>query len=437
MKRELNLWQAVSIAIGSMIGASIFTIFGLGVSIAGRDLPEAFLLSGLFALIVGYSYSILSKKFVSNAGPIEYILKAFGDNSITGSLSILMWFSYIISIALFAKGFSEYFLPLFGFGITHTNIMITEVLLIFVFMLLSLVGSKVVGRAEEFLVIIKLLILFVFIVFGFMSIKKNYIFPVFGINNIHGLISASVIFFLSYMGFGLITNASENIKNPRKNVPLAIFISILIVITIYVLISLVAIGNLSIPELINANENVLAIAAMPFLGKLGFILISIGALFSISSALNATIYGGANIAYALAKDGELPEFFERKTWFNSREGLYITVGIALTFALLFNINSIAVITSAIYTIIYLFVLISHYKMIDEVGGNKKLVFFNIIILSIVFILLIQYQISNDIKGFYVIIFVVLGTLLMEYIFREVKNRIILSRVPIKIKKLKH
>ncbi|HIE37964.1 MAG TPA: amino acid permease, partial [Anaerolineae bacterium] len=129
-------------------------------------------------------------------------------------------------------------------------------------------------------------------------------------------------------------------------VPLAIYISIVVVIFIYVSVASVAVGNLPLADIIKAKENALAVAARPFLGNFGFVLISIGALFSISSALNATLYGGANIAYSLAKDGELPKIFERKVWFGSSEGLYITAGLGLLFALLFNIDGIASITSA-------------------------------------------------------------------------------------------
>ena len=122
----------------------------------------------------------------------------------------------------------------------------------------------------------------------------------------------------------------------------------------------------------------------PFLGGFGFLLISIEALFSISSALNATIFGGANIAYSLAKDGELPEVFERKIWFKSREGLYITAGLGLLFALFFDLGAIASITSTVFTVIYIFVLISHLQLQKEYGGNRRLLFINLIILSIVF-----------------------------------------------------
>ena len=76
-------------------------------------------------------------------------------------------------------------------------------------------------------------------------------------------------------------------------------------------------------------------------------LISLGALFSISSALNATLFAGANIAYALAKDGELPSFFERKAWFSGSLGLYLTAVISLVLALTFNLNGIASMTKGV------------------------------------------------------------------------------------------
>jgi len=83
---SISLAEAVSMAVGTMIGASIFTIFGLGAEIAGRNLPLAFLLSGLLALMVSYSYAILGRKIISNAGPISFLLKGIGDNVLGHSL---------------------------------------------------------------------------------------------------------------------------------------------------------------------------------------------------------------------------------------------------------------------------------------------------------------------------------------------------------------
>ncbi len=426
--KKLSLVEVVSMAVGTMIGASIFSIFGLGAKIAGNDLPEAFILSGIYALVVAYSYAILGGKIISNAGPIAFILKGLGDSMVTGVLSILMWLTYVISIALFVKGFAGYLLPFIHIEPSFLAIGIVEVIVISFFTALNFFGSKAVGKAEFYIVLIKLSILLVFILGGFMTINWGMAKPNFDATHTSGLLNASIIFFLSYMGFGLITNASENIKNPTKNVHRAIFISILFVMLFYILISLVTIGNLPLPDIIKAQENALAIAAKPFLGNFGFILITIGALFSISSALNATIFGGANIAYSLAKDGELPEIFERKIWFKSSEGLYITAGLGLLFALLFNLGAIASITSTVFTVIYIFVLISHIKLQKEYGGNKILLYINLSILAIVFLALMKYQWDTQRTAFYGSIFTFVGAFVVEYFFRKYKKREISSKV---------
>jgi amino acid transporter len=399
--KKLSLPEVISIAVGTMIGASIFSIFGLGAGIAGKDLPFAFILSGLFALAVAYSYAILGKRIISNAGPVAFILKGMGDSLVTGALSFLMWLSYVVSISLFVKGFAGYIL---------------------FFTALNFFGSKAVGKAEFYIVLVKLTILLVFILGGFLTIDMNMVKPEFHSSNVHGLLNASIIFFLSYMGFGLITNVSENLKDPQKNVPRATYISIFLVMVFYILISVVTIGNLPLSEIMKVQENALAMAAKPFLGHFGFILITIGALFSISSALNATLFGGANIAYSLAKDGELPEVFERKVWFKSTEGLYITAGLGLIFALFFNMEAIASITSTVYTVIYIFVLISHLKLQKDVGGKTWLIVINLIILIAVFVALMLYQWNTQKSAFIASLLTFSAAFIIEFIFRKFKNR---------------
>jgi len=187
-------------------------------------------------------------------------------------------------------------------------------------------------------------------------------------------------------------------------------------------VALVAIGNLPLQTLIASQDNALAVAAKPFLGKFGFLLISIGALFSISSALNATLYGGANVAYSFAREGELPEFFERKEWFGTTEGLYITAGLGLVFALLFNVEGIAAITSSVFTVIYIFVLLAHLKMIREIGGNKVIVFINLLIITLVFILLLYYQWVGQRSVFYGTILTFIVSFIVEYLYRVVTKR---------------
>ncbi|MCB9286584.1 MAG: amino acid permease [Lewinellaceae bacterium] len=421
--KKLSLIEVIAMAVGAMVGASIFSVFGLGAQVAGHNLPEAFLLSGAYAFVVAYSYAKLGSKIISNAGPIGFILKGLGDGLVTGALSILLWMSYVVSISLLAKGFAGYFLPLVHLKTNALNFAITEAALILMFVGLNFFGSKAVGRSEFAIVITKLTILFVFIIVGLRAIQWGNLRPDFDYGHTMGMVNGSVIFFLSYMGFGLITNASENLENPRRNVPIAIYSSIVIVLFIYVLISMTTLGNLPLQDIVKAKENALAMAARPFLGNFGFFLISIGALFSISSALNAAIFGGANIAYSLAKDGELPEFFERKVWFKSTEGLYITTGIGLLFALLFDLGDIATITSSVFTVLYLFVVISHIKLRKEYGGNIIVLSFNLLVLSAVFIALMRYQWRSHPAAFYGTLITFAGALIVEFLFRVARKRL--------------
>lgn len=420
--KKITLAGAVSMAVGTMIGASIFSIFGVGAEIAKENLPETFILSAIYALAVSYSYIKFGKRIVSNAGPIAFILKGFGDITLTGTLSVLMWLSYVISIALFAKGFAGYLIPLVGIAASPLNTGIIVVIVISFFTVLNFFGSKAVGEAEFYIVLVKILILGVFIIGGLISVNPNLIAPALKLTHLNGMAHASVIFFLSYMGFGLVTTMSENLENPQKNVPRAIIISIIIVSIIYVSVALAAVGNLSVADLIKYQDNALAIAARPFLGNFGFLLISIGALFSISSALNATLYGGANTAYSFAKEGELPEFFERKEWFGTTEGLYITAGLGMFFALAFNIGGVAAITSSVFTIIYIFVMISHIKLIKIIGGNIFILGFNLILITVVFIMLLYFQWVDQRSVFYGTVITFIASFAVEYFYRIIKRR---------------
>ena len=420
--KKMGLWQVVALAVGTMVGASIFSIFGLGARLAGPNLPLVFVLSGIIALLVAYSYAKLGSRIISDAGPIEFILKGIGDGLLAGALSFLFWLTYVVSIALFAKGFASYLLPLLHIPASPLIKDIAEAGVVVIFMMLGLLGSSAVGKAELVIVIIKLSILGLFVALGIWSIKSYLVTPSFSASSLRGSVDAIAIFFLSYMGFGLVTNASENMQAPEKNVPRAIYLSILIVSLVYILVSLVAVGNLSLPDLIKAQDNALAVAAKPFLGQTGFLLISLGALFSIASALNATLFGGANVAYALARDGELPRLFNRKLWFGSSEGLYFTAALGIVFALMFNLNGIASITSGVFMIIYLFVLYSHWRLKDQYGGHPLIIISGFLVVAAVFLLLMHYQWRTDRGSFYGTCIVLGGSLLVELIYRGISKR---------------
>lgn len=420
--RKMGLLGAVSIGVGTMIGASIFTIFGVGVGLAGPDLPIAFLLSSFLALIVAYSYCRLSTKIVSNAGPIGFMIKGLGDTTATGAMSVLIMLSYIVSIALFLKGFAGYFLPLVGLKVGFTTMAVTETLVMTFFVGLNFFGARAVGKSELFIVAVKLLVLALLVFAGAWFVEPGRVLPVVTGGYANGVFVAASVFFLSYMGFGLITNASEDIENPTRNVPMAIYTSIAVVTAVYVLVSLVVLGNLPLAEILRAKENALAEAAKPALGGAGFLIVSVGALFSISSALNATLYGGANISYTLAKDGELPEFFERKVWFGSTEGLFVTAIAGLALAVFLNIERIASVTSAVFMIIYIGVLASHYRLVELVGGRRVIIVSGLFLVGVTFVVLMYHQFTQDLTIFFSIVALSVGAFLFEVVYRALRHR---------------
>ena len=425
--KKMGLWSAVSLAVGTMIGASIFSIFGLGARLAGQNLPWVFLISGGLAFLIAYSYAILGRRIISGAGPVEFILRAFGDGIVTGALSFLFWLTYVISIALFAKGFAGYLIPLLHLPASSLVQNSVEAGVVLAFMTLGLLGSSSVGRAEMFIVLVKLGILGIFIALGLSTIQPSRLEPEVTGDALWGSFTAVSVFFLSYMGFGLVTNASEHLRNASRNVPRAIYLSIIIVVVVYVMVSAVAVGNLPVTDLIRAQDNALAVAAQPFLGETGFLLISIGALFSISSALNATLYGGANVAFALARDGELPQVFERKLWFGSYLGLYLTAALGIVFAISFNIGNIASLTSSVFMTLYLFVFASHWRLRHEYGGNGLIIGIGAAGVTVVFIGLMIHQWQTSRPGFYTVWAMLAGSVLAEWLYRNRTGRQFVQR----------
>ncbi len=135
--------------------------------------------------------------------------------------------------------------------------------------------------------------------------------PVFNLGKTGVLMGATLIF-VAYEGFELIPNAVNEMENPAQNLGRAILISILITTVIYILVSLVAVGNLLPSDISKYKEYALAAAAEPFLGKFGFMLIGLGALLSTASAINATLFGTARLGMVMAQESEFPDVFSHK-----------------------------------------------------------------------------------------------------------------------------
>ncbi|EMP54878.1 amino acid transporter [Marinobacter santoriniensis NKSG1] len=350
-KDTLGYWEVVSIGIGGMIGGGIFAVLGLSVELAGGGAPVAFLIAGIIALVTSYSYARLSVRFPSQGGTVAFLDRAFGPGLMTGSANILLWISYMVMLSLYSYAFGSYGASFFSpesqpfwkhVLISASVLGITG---------LNLLNAGLIGKAEDWIVALKLIILAVFIGVGIWGIDGARLAVSTWADPLN-LVAGGMIIFLAYEGFELIANTAQDVRDPSKNLPRAFYSSVGFVIVLYVLVAIVTVGSLPVDKVAEAKDYALAEAARPSLGQTGFILIAIAAMLSTSSAINATIYGAARLSYIIAKDGELPEVLEKKIWGKPVEGLLITSGVTLLIANLTDISSMSTMGSAGFLIIF-------------------------------------------------------------------------------------
>jgi amino acid transporter len=270
---------------------------------SGAAMWLSFLIGGVIALFSTYSYAKLGAKFPSSGGAVQFLVEGWGPGTISGSINLFMWIGYIISIAIYAQAFAAYATTFF----TNTpSTLLTKSIasgIVILFTLINMMGAGSVGKAELLIVIIKVSILILFAGVGLFFIHPENLSPSNWGDIPHIFFGAGVLF-IGYEGFGLITNAAGNMNNPQKSLPQALYISVFIVIAIYIAVSVTVVGNLSPKEIYSSGDYALALAAKPFLGNAGFKLIAIAALFSTASAINATLFGAANVSYMIARDGQ-------------------------------------------------------------------------------------------------------------------------------------
>lgn len=367
--KAIGLWSTAAIGIGGMVGGGIFAVLGLAVQMASGGTPLAFLISGVVALLTAYSYAKLSVAYPTRGGTVEFLNQAFGPGIFTGGLNVLLWLSYIVMLSLYAYAFGSYaasFFPAVSQPVWR-HIFTSGVVLLFTF--LNILGARAVSRSENYIVAIKIIILLFFLVVGLWSVNTHNIAPVSWASPLQ-LVAGGMIIFLAYEGFELIANTAENVRNPRRTLPRAYYISVLFVIGLYVLVSLVTVGNLSVDKIVAAEDYALAEAARPFLGAAGFTLIAIAALLSTASAINATLYGTTRVSYVIAKEGELPEALDREVWQQPIEGLLITSGLTLLVANLFDLSSISTMGSSGFLLIFAAVNVANVRLAAKKGSRS-------------------------------------------------------------------
>lgn len=355
--------------VGAMVGGGIFSVLGLAISQAGHAAPLAFALGGIIALLTGYSYTRLGLAFRSDGGSFTYLEHAFRTRNVAGLGGWLLLAGYIGTMALYAYTFGIYGAALLGdvgrLPLAH-HLLASLVLLLFLW--INLTGVKETGTTELLIVTVKTLILALFAVLGLSHVQGDHLLPFFD-HGTGGLIMGAALIFVAYEGFELIPNAVNEMQDPQRNLGRGIFWSIAITIVIYVLVALVAVGNLTPEEVSRYKEYALAVAAKPFLGEWGFVLIGVAALFSTASAINATLFGTARLASVMAGEESLPSAFAFRRrgsdipWFSL---MTITV-VTLLFVNLADLTMISSFASATFLLIFAAINLSAFRLRKAVG----------------------------------------------------------------------
>ncbi len=317
MGDEFGLTESVSIALGGMIGGGIYAVLGVVAQISMYATWVGFVAAGVVAICAGYSYTVLNRVGDQRGGSVSFVQEFVGNSTLAGMVGWSLLFGYVGSIAMYAFAFAEFALGFEGVpdGVGGVPLRpVVSVLSVALFVGLNVAGAGATGSAENVLVVAKVGVLVAFGVWGLA-----YLGPVsaqsvqFGVGRLAGVtpVVAAAISFVAFQGWQLLFYDQERIENPTETIRRAIYVSIPVAVAIYVLVALVT-TNLA-PAAIQQRPHVaLADAASAMLqyfglGSLGFLIVSVSALFSTGSAINATLFSAGHFAKKLVSGDLLPD----------------------------------------------------------------------------------------------------------------------------------
>ncbi len=427
-QKKLDLKAVVAMGVGGMVGGGIFSVLGLAIGISGHAAPVVFAIGGVIALLTGLSYAKLGLAFRSAGGSFTYLEHSEVHNNVAGIAGWLLLAGYVGTLALYAYTFGAYGAAMLGAQagkdpMMH-HLLASAVLLIF--MGVNLYSAGAAGESEVLIVIVKVAILSLFAFIGIFHLKEGYVLPIFnkGITNV---IMAAGLIFVAYEGFELIPNTIEDMDNPEKNLCRGIVVSIVIATVIYILVSLVAVGNLTPKEVQDNGEYALAVAAKPFLGHGGFVLISLAALLSTASAINATLFGTARLGSVMATEHALPGVFSFR---EKRVDVPWVSLVAITMMSLIFVNTtdltkISSFASSIFLLIFAAINLSAFRLRKKIGAHPAVSLTGCAFATVALLILFWHLFKTDRQSLCIIAGMYVATIIAELVFS--KRRVFLRK----------
>ncbi|MDX2418259.1 MAG: APC family permease [Xanthomonadales bacterium] len=392
-KRRITVRAAVSLGVGSIVGAGIFTLMGVAGAKAGSAVWFSFLAAGIIALLTGHSFAQLGIRYPSRGGAVEYLVQAYGSGRFSGACSILFYITCLIGMAMIALTFGKFSARLIG--IVEDLDLWERILasgLIVGISLLKLIGSSSANIVGRVIVIANLLLVAGFAVALSPHIQSERLvvetWP--AASSIFGSLALT---FFAFTGFEVISNTADRMENPARDLPRAMYTTIIIVIVLYVGLALAVVGVVSEELLASSGPTLIAVAARSIFGELGFTVLLVSAVISSVTCINGGLYGITSTTYTLAERGQLPPRFMRKIGASTR-GMTISAVLALILINSFSLETVASLGSATSLLVYALVNFGALRLVEQRGWHRILIFTSVLACSFAVLVWILYTLKT-------------------------------------------
>ena len=429
--KSLGLIELIAIAVGGMVGGGIFSILGISASMIGYLTPLAIIIGGLIAMLAAYSYVKLGVYYKDEGATYSFVKRTFPNKHIaTATIGWYVIFGYISTLSLYAYTFASYAISDYSFA---DNIWIRKAVawgIIAVFTLINLWSVKGMGKIEDIMVYSKMIILFIISILlmqhgktDFGSFMDQMIKDA---ENAHLLtiLIVSSITFVAYEGFQLVINAVNEMTNPEKNIPRAIYGAIILVIVIYVVIALGALFAIPVENLVRDKEYALAAGASEAIGQMGKNLVIFSAVLATSSAISGTVFGSSRQMAVIASDKLMPDFLAKRNKYNIPVNALLTMSVLASLLILIGgLQLILEFGSITFLLVSLLMAVTNYTIRDKTKSSKTATLLAIIGLAIGAMLILYYEFTHKWEQmiFILVIYVILS--IAAYIFARRKYRL--------------
>lgn len=357
LAKDIGPLAALTIGVGTMIGAGIFVLPGPAVAQLGPLAALAFVIGGGIALLTALSASELGTAMPKSGGAYYYVNQGLGPmfGSIAGWGN---WMGLAFASAFYMYGFGEYvnqFVVISGISVGPIGLEPAQVIGLIgavFFIGVNYVGAKETGQLQNVIVIILMGILAVFTLFGLLNADLQTLRPIdpFGWTP---LLPVTGLIFVSYLGFVQITSVAEEIQEPGKNLPRAVIGSVIIVTAVYALVLLAVLAAVE-NDVVANNETAVVDVAQILIGPIGAVALLLGGLFATASSANASILASSRINFAMGRDKLVsPQLNEIHARFGTPyRAIALTGGFILIFIVVGNLELLATAGSVLHLIVY-------------------------------------------------------------------------------------